>query len=79
MMALCDLPMLRSDYLVKQYPTPEEWSPQLTCNLISDKIQETSVCTSYDFVIHGAVLINLYLAYVFMMKCIMMLDTNVNF
>ena len=38
MMALCDLPMLRSNYLVKQYPLPEEWSPQVTCNLKSKSV-----------------------------------------
>jgi hypothetical protein len=38
MMALCDLPMLCADYLVKQYPIPEEWSPQVTCNLKSESV-----------------------------------------
>jgi hypothetical protein len=38
MMAQCDLPMLRCDYLVKQYPLPEEWSPQVTCNLKSKSV-----------------------------------------
>ena len=37
-MALCDLPMLCSHYLVKQYPIPGEWSPQVTYNLKSESV-----------------------------------------
>jgi hypothetical protein len=85
MMTLCDLPMLHSDNLVKQYPIPEEWSPQVTCNLKSESVlyqmfHEISFQTRYKKLqfciiwfchligIHGAVILNLYLTYVFMLK-----------
>lgn len=37
-MMASDLPVLHSDNLVKQYPIPEEWSPQVTCNLKSESV-----------------------------------------
>jgi hypothetical protein len=64
-------------WLVNQYPIPEEWSPQVICNLKSESVHFRQYIGNYSLYIiwfchlgiHGAFLINLYLAYyVFMLK-----------